>query len=46
MAQSAVQGPNLKTVFAINQGVVIHMSETAAVFHRTFTTQDKRCQLP
>jgi hypothetical protein len=46
MAESVDPSQNLETVFVINQGVVIYMSERAAVFHCIFTTQNKRCQLP
>ena len=46
MAESADLSPNLETVFVINQGVVIYMSEITAIFHRIFTAQNKRCQLP
>ena len=46
MAESAGRSKNLETVFMINQGVVIHMSKTTAIFHCIFTVQDKRCQLP
>jgi hypothetical protein len=30
---------DLEMVFVINQGVVIYMSEMAAIFHRIFTVQ-------
>ena len=46
MTESVGLSQNLETVFVINQGVVVHMSKTAGIFHRTFTAQNKRCQLP